>query len=182
MFAFFAEEIKQLRTLSQIDLWFYDESGFDLNPASVYGWQAKDSALSLPAQRGNVLTVAGFIQTDNSFEGYYHQGSSNQDLFIAYIEDFIEKRVQRKTIVVMDRASFHTAAKVKQKLKDWQKRNLYIQLLPAYCSELNLIEHLWRVIKHQWLPMTAYQSVQTLTQHLLEVLQNIGSKYRITFT
>ena len=182
MFDFFAEEIKHLRTLPEIDLWFYDESGFDLNPASMYGWQAKGSELALPAQRGNVLTVAGFIQTDNSFEGYYHQGSLNQDLFIAYIEDFIEKSVHRKTVVLMDRASFHTSAKVKQKLKEWQKRNLFIQFLPAYCSELNLIEHLWRMIKHEWLPLSAYQSAQTLTQHVLDILQNIGNKYRITFT
>jgi len=71
---------------------------------------------------------------------------------------------------------------VKQKLKDWQKRNLYMQFLPAYCSELNLIEHLWRMIKHEWLPLWAYQSAQTLTQQVLVIMQNMGSKYRITFT
>ena len=106
----------------------------------------------------------------------------DQDLLIAYIEDFIQKRVYRKTILLMDRASFHTAAKVKLRVKDWQKQNLYIQLLPAYCSELNLIEHLWRMIKHEWLPLSAYQSAQTLTQHVLDILQNIGNKYQITFT
>lgn len=127
----------------------YDESGFDLNPAPVYAWQAKGSQLILSVQRGNVLTIAGFMQTDNSFEGYYQQGSMDQEVFIAYVEDFIAKRVTRKTVVVMDRASFHTAAKVKEKIKQWQEKNLYIQLLPAYCSELNLIEILWRMIKHE---------------------------------
>ena len=183
MFQFFAQEIKHLRELtSEVELWFYDESSFHLNPTVPYAWQGKDSDLTLPAQRGNVLTVAGFMKTDNSFEGYYQQGSIDQDLFIAYIEDFIEKKVNRKTIVIIDRASFHTCAKVKQKSKDWQDKNLYIQLLPAYCSELNLIEHLWRMIKHEWLPLSAYQSAHSLTQHVLEILQNIGSKYRISFT
>jgi transposase len=182
MFHFFAQEIKQLRTLTEVELWFYDESSFHLNPTVVYAWQGKGSDVTLPAQRGNLLTVAGFMKTDNSFEGYYQQGSMDQDLFIAYIEDFITKRVKSKTIVIMDRASFHTCAKVKQKMQDWQKQHLYIQLLPAYCSELNLIEHLWRVIKHEWLPLSAYQSALSLTQQVLEILQNIGSKYRITFT
>lgn len=178
----FAQEIKHLQALSaEVDLWFYDESSFHLNPTAPYAWQAKGRALSVPAQRGNVLTVAGFLKKDNSFEGYYHRGSMDQDLFIAYIEDFIAKRVNRKTVVVMDRASFHTSAKVKEKSKQWQRQNLYIQLLPAYCPQLNLIEHLWRMIKHQWLPLTAYQSAQTLTQQVLEILQNIGNKYRITF-
>ncbi len=182
MFSFFAAEIKQLQTLSkEIDLWFYDESSFHLNPTVPYAWQSKQTHFSLPAQRGNVVTVAGFIKRDNSFEGYYHRGSMDQQLFIAYIDDFISKRVQRKTVVIMDRASFHTAAKVKEKIKQWQSQNLYIQLLPAYCPELNLIEHLWRMIKHQWLPLTAYQSAQSLTQQVLEILQNIGNKYRITF-
>lgn len=178
----FAQEIKHLQALSaEVDLWFYDESSFHLNPTAPYAWQAKGRALSVPAQRGNVLTVAGFLKKDNSFEGYYHRGSMDQDLFIAYIEDCIAKRVNRKTVVVMDRASFHTSAKVKEKSKQWQRQNLYIQLLPAYCPELNLIEHLWRMIKHQWLPLTAYESAQTLTQQVLEILQNIGNKYRITF-
>lgn len=105
----------------------------------------------------------------------------DQDLFLAYVEDFIAKRVHRKTVVIMDRASFHTAAKVQAKSRDWKKQNLHIQLLPAYCSELNLIEHLWRLIKHQWLALAAYQSPASLTQQVLDILQNIGSKYRITF-
>lgn len=181
LFDLFAQEIKHLQELSaEIELWFYDESSFHLNPTAPYAWQAKGSDLTLPAQRGNVLMVAGFLKKDNSFEGYYHQGSMDQDLFIAYIEDFFQRRVHRKTVLVMDRASFHTSAKVREKNK--QRQNLYIQLLPAYCPELNLIEHLWRMINQQWLPVTAYESAQTLTQQLLEILQNFGSKYRITFT
>jgi len=182
LFDLFAQEIKHLQASPEIDLWFYDESSFHLNPTAPYAWQAKGSTLSVPAQRGNVLTVAGFMRKDNSLEGYHHQGSMDQDLFIAYIDDFISNRVKTKTVVVMDRASFHTSAKVKEKSKQWQKKNLYIQLLPAYCPELNLIEHLWRMIKHQWLPLTAYESAQTLTQQVLEILQNFGGKYRITFT
>lgn len=182
MFDFFAEEIKSLQALSgELDLWFYDESSFHLNPTVPYAWQPKGSTFHLPAQRGNVLTVAGFLTKDNHFEGYYHSGSMDQDLFIAYVADFIAKRVHRKTVVIMDRASFHTAAKVKAKSQDWKKQNFYLQLLPAYSSELNLIEHLWRLVKHQWLALSAYQSAPTLTQQVLEILQNIGTKYRITF-
>lgn len=118
MFTFFAQEINHLRALAaERDLWFYDESSFHLNPTVPYAWQPKDSRFTLPAQRGNVLTVAGFLRTDNCFEGYYQTSSMDQDLFRAYIDDFMTKRVHQKTVVIMDRASFHTSAKVQQKSK-----------------------------------------------------------------
>lgn len=184
MLAFFTDELRALRhwqASGEIELWYYDESGFQLNPNGLYAWQAPHSLATLPAQRGNVLTVAGFLTTDNRFEGYYHQGAMDAELFIVYMEDFIRERVSKKTVVVMDRASFHTACQVQLKLKQWQAQNLFIQFLPAYCSELNLIEHLWRLVKHHWLPISAWQSAQQLTQHALEIFKNIGSTYQIDF-
>lgn len=184
MFSFFKEDIAHLRVMEQqgeIELWFYDESGFSLNANVPYAWQCKASEFTLPAKRGNVVTVAGFLRIDNSFEAYYAPGSMDTDLFIGYVEDFIKKRVSKKTILILDRASFHTAAKVKEKLQVWQRQNLYLQFLPAYCSEANLIENLWRFVKHEWLPLRAYESAQTLKEHVLYILQNIGSKYRISF-
>ena len=185
MFAFFTQELWALRhwqASGEIELWYYDESGFQLNPNGLYAWQAPDSQATLPAQRGNVLTVAGFLTTDNRFEGYYHQGAMDADLFIAYFDDFISQRVRKKTVVVMDRASFHRAQQVQEKIKQWQAQNVFIQLLPAYSSELNLIEHLWRLVKHHCLPISAWQSAQQLTQEVLDILKNIGTTYRIDFS
>lgn len=49
--------------------------------------------------------------------------------------------------------------------------------LPAtYSPEFNLIEFLWRKIKYEWLPITAYQSFQSLTDHVLKVLSGYGKK------
>jgi transposase len=166
----------------EIDLWYYDESGVQLNPNGLYAWQGPGLQATLPAQGGNVLTVAGFLTTDNGFEGYYHQGAMDAELFIAYFDDFIGQRVRKKTGVVMDRASFHTAHQVQEKIKQWQAQNVFIQLLPAYSSELNLIEHLWRLVKHHCLPIWAWQSAQQLTQQGLDILKNIGTTYRIDFT
>jgi hypothetical protein len=146
MFAFFTEELRALRHWQatgppgggEIELWYYDESGFQHNPNGLYAWQGPRWQATLPAQRGNVLTVAGFLTTDNRFEGYYHQGAMDTELFIAYFEDFIGQRVRHKTVVVMDHASFHTAHQVQEKIKQWEAQNVFIQLLPAYSSELNL--------------------------------------------
>ncbi len=44
-----------------------------------------------------------------------------------------------------------------------------------------LIEHLWRLAKHHWLSISAWQSAQQLTQQVLDILKNIGTTYRIDF-
>jgi hypothetical protein len=69
LYAFFKQEIAFLQQedkQGKIRLVFYDEAGFSQNPASVYAWLPQHSTVSLPALRGNVLTIAGFMQSDNT--------------------------------------------------------------------------------------------------------------------
>jgi hypothetical protein len=141
MFEFFKQELASLRaaqSANQIVLWYYDETGFSLNPNAVYAWLPKNAKSELPAQRGNVLTVSGFFRDDNTLQAYSHQGSMNSELFIAYVDDFLKHYPAAiKTIVLIDNASFHKSDDVKTKIKEWQKQNLFFQFLPPYCSELN---------------------------------------------
>ena len=82
MFEFFKQELASLRaaqSANQIVLWYYDETGFSLNPNAVYAWLPKNAKSELPAQRGNVLTIAGFFQSDNTLQAYSHQGSMSSE-------------------------------------------------------------------------------------------------------
>jgi DDE superfamily endonuclease len=83
--------------------------------------------------------------------------------------------------VLVDNAPIHTSDEFEVEIERWQKEDLYVKFLPAYCPELNLIEILWRKIKYEWLPLDAYQSFKTMTEALFDVIRGIGSKYRITF-
>jgi transposase len=56
-----------------------------------------------------------------------------------------------------------------------------VHFLPPYCPELNRIEILWRKIKYDWLPFSAYTSFAALKAALLDIFSNVGSKYQITF-
>lgn len=47
---------------------------------------------------------------------------------------------------------------MRDKLEEWQQRNIEIFELPSYSSELNLIEILWRFIKYDWMEISAYRS------------------------
>src|SRR6266496_5060536 len=63
----------------------------------------------------------------------------------------------------------------------WKKHGLIIKYLPPYSPELNLIEILWRRIKYDWLPFSAYACLNAMIEALDDILSHVGSKYQITF-
>lgn len=83
---------------------------------------------------------------------------------------------------MIDNAPLHPSATFAARRTDWEEDGLHFLSLPSYCPELNLIEHLWRKIKYEWLPLRATESFNRLTEELFKVLKSVGSKYRITFT
>jgi len=60
--------------------------------------------------------------------------------------------------VIIDNASVHTSSDFIEQIPKWEKKGIIIRSLPTYCSELNIIETLWRFIKYSWLPFSAYSS------------------------
>lgn len=188
---FFQQEITALlecEKRNEICLWFYDESGFNLNPNSMYAWLPKEKtgikAAELPAKRGNVLTVAGFLRHNNELEAFHHKGTMNEQTFCAYVDAFIampERDLTKQNIIIIDNASFHKTKLVQEKMSIWKKSNVFFQFIPPYCSELNHIEMLWRNIKHQWLNIHDFASPKTLTDAVINILELFSSKYSITF-
>jgi transposase len=66
------------------------------------------------------------------------------------------------------------------KAKSALSSGITIPITP-YSPELNIIE-IWRKIKYEWLPFSAYESFQSLKDALFEVLANIGKSYTIKFS
>ncbi len=75
----------------------------------------------------------------------------------------------------------HRSKAFTAKMEGWLIRGVIPRFIPPYCPELNLIEMLWRKIKYEWLPMSAYQSFDRLKQSVNGVLENVGGKFFITF-
>jgi transposase len=83
------------------------------------------------------------------------------------------------TVVVLDNARIHTGAEVLTQRDRWLAEGLMLYYLPTYSPELNLIEILWRKLKYEWLPFSAYLSFGALKNAIAEVFDNIGEKYQI---
>ena len=176
-------ELSELNTYADdgiIDLHYFDESGFSLTPVVPYAWQPKGSTIEVPAARSAQLNVLGFINTKCDFTSFVVNGTVDSDAVIACFDSFCET-ISKPTWIVVDNAPTHTATKFKNKRETWEQKGLYIYYLPAYSPELNIIEIVWRFIKYQWMPFSAYLSSKNLANSLDEILKNLGAKYRITF-
>ena len=109
------------------------------------------------------------------FEPSIHTG-----VVLACVDAFC-KLSKKKTVVMLDNASIHTSEEFEDRIPHWKKQGLIIKYLPTYSPELNLIEILWRRIKYDWLPFSAYSCLNAMIEALDDILSNVGSKYQITF-
>lgn len=69
---------------------------------------------------------------------------------------------------------------MKETLKYWQNRGLYIFLLP-YSAQLNMIERLWKEIKGGWLRPCDYESFDSLCYAVNRVFANVGKSIYLKF-
>lgn len=165
----------------EIDFYYFDESGFSLEPCIPYAWQPVGKTIEVPSSRSKRLNVLGFLDSQCDFESYVFERSITSDVVIACFDSFV-KRLTKKTVVLIDNASMHTSNAFESKIADWELQGLNIQNIPAYSPELNKIEILWRKMKYEWLEFSDYLSFETLTKAVEHILVNIGGKYRINFT
>ncbi len=165
---------------SKLDLWYYDEAGFTLQPCVPYAWQLVGQTLELASSHGPRQNVLGFFNLHNEFHSFAFEGSIDTQTVIQCF-DLFSKQKKKPAIVVIDNAPIHTSDEFEQQIEIWEEQDLYIKFLPPYCPELNLIEILWRKIKYEWLPLDAYQDFKAMTESLFDVIRGIGSKYRIIF-
>ena len=170
----------------KLDLFYFDEAGFNLTPCIPYAWQKKNTSIELFAQRGSTQTVLGFMNKQLDFYAYTKDGSTKSQDVIFCIDHFCQqirdgKTKAHPTILVLDNAPTHTSRLFKERIPYWRDKGLRIEFLPKYSPELNLIEILWRFIKYKWLPFEAYNSKQSLVNELNNILIHIGTTYQINF-
>lgn len=126
--------------------------------------------------------MLGFLSRQGKLIYHSTTETVTTEVVIEAFDRFIsQKSPDTFAIVVVDNASVHRSALFQRKRLEWQNQRVYVIYLSSYSPELNLIEILWRKVKYEWLSLAAYESFQSLRQHVHEVLSGYGREYRISF-
>src|SRR5215211_1649759 len=64
------EALQQQEDQGKIDLYYFDESGFALDPSIPYAWQEPKSVIELPAMKYGRINVLGFLNRNNDLHAY----------------------------------------------------------------------------------------------------------------
>lgn len=177
-------DVKSLRrqaVAGEITLYYYDEAGFSLTPCVPYAWQDKGVTLALPTSRSTPFNVVGFFDVvAQQLHSFVTTAAVDSEFVIACFEH-LSQLLTQPTVIILDQAPTHTSRAFQARIPAWEAQGLFVYPLSAYSPELNLIEILWRKIKYEWLPLSAYESCQALFRALKKVLAGVGSKYQINF-
>jgi transposase len=176
------EELTKRADQGEIELIYFDGSGFNLWAKIVYAWQRRGERIVVPVTRGISQNVLGFMwHRCQKFTSFVFEGTIDSHVVVGCFDNIAET-IEKETVIVIDNAPTHTSQEFEEKIQEWEKLGLKIYYLPKYCPMLNKIEMLWEKIKYDWLSWEAYECQKSLREGLDEILAQIGSKYLITFS
>jgi|TARA_R110002051_G_scaffold99251_6_gene169663 hypothetical protein len=128
------------------------------------------------------LNVLGFLSRQGKLIYHSTMATITTEVVIEAFDRLVaQKSPDTFAIVVLDNASVHRSKAFRRKELEWMSHRVYLGYLSAYSPELNFIEILWRKVKYEWLPMTAYESFSALKGYVHKVLSGYGSEYLIIF-
>ncbi len=119
------EALQRQEDHGKIDWYYYDESGFALDPTIPYAWQEPKSVIELPARKAGRINVLGFMHRHNDLPPFLFEESIHTGVVIACFDAFC-RTITKKTVVVIDHASIHTSDEFEDRIPYWKKQRLVI--------------------------------------------------------
>jgi transposase len=125
---------------------FVDEMGVHTSLAPLYGYSPKGERvrLGVPRNRGENTTLLASITLGGMGETMAIEGSTNREVFEAYVEHALAPTLQAEQVVIMDNLSAHKPARVREMI---ESRGCELIYLPAYSPDFNPIEEAFSKIK-----------------------------------
>jgi transposase len=126
---------------------FVDEMGVHTSLAPLYGYSRKGERvrLEVPRNRGkNTTLLASITLLGGMGEPMAVEGSTDKEVFEAYVEHVLAPTLEAGQIVIMDNLPAHKPARVRELIEG---RGCELIYLPAYSPDLNPIEEAFSKIK-----------------------------------
>lgn len=173
--------LEDLSEQGLVDLSYGDESRVSLEPCVPYGWQFADEDVFMPAQKGAGLNCFALLTRNNQCLIQTCQQNINSRLVLDRLEE-LSTGLKNLTVIVLDNARIHTWRIIKERIKVWQQRGLYLFYLPRYSPPLNIVEIWWRKLKYEWLSPLDYQDKENLFYQIRLALTAVGENLFIQFS
>lgn len=164
-----------------MDIYYFDESGFNLTPNLPYAWSKVGKTLSIPSRMSKKLNVLGFLNINSSKLFASTTYDKVDTAVVIEVFNLFVETLTKDTIVVVDNAPTHTSKKFKEQIKTWEEKGLRIFFLPPYSPQLNPIEQLWKFMKYYWIELDAYKSVEKMKEYVEKIIIGYGTDYEINF-
>jgi putative transposase len=173
--------LKAKAAAGRLTLYYLDECGFAPTLPVGYSW-------TLPGERRFVRYEAPQGRRVNALAAYRPYGRSPRlEVFTAertwdaydllgFLKALPWSKVPR--VVVLDNASIHTSKVIRRARKGLADSGIYLYFLPPYSPELNLIEPLFRQVKHQEIPQRSFSTRSGLREAVAGGFTNYGRRLR----
>jgi transposase len=126
---------------------FVDEMGVHTSLAPLYGYSRKGERvrLDVPRNRGkNTTLLASMTLLGGMGETMAVEGSTDKEVFEAYVERALAPTLEAGQVVIMDNLPAHKPARVRELIEE---RGCELIYLPSYSPDLNPIEEAFSKIK-----------------------------------
>jgi transposase len=82
------EALQKQEDQGRIDLYYFDEAGFTLDPYIPYAWQEPGTVIEVPAQKYGRMNVVGFMNRKNDLHPFIFEQSVHTGVVMACFEAF----------------------------------------------------------------------------------------------
>ena len=153
---------------------FVDEMGVHTSLAPLYGYAAKGERvrLSVPRNRGKNTTLLAAMTLDGMGQTMAVEGSTDQEVFDAYVEHVLAPTLETGQVVILDNLSAHKPARVRELI---ECRGCELIYLPSYSPDFNPIEEAFAKIKNI-LRQAGARTKDALVEVLGEALSAISAQ------
>jgi transposase len=153
---------------------FVDEMGVHTSLAPLYGYSAKGERvrLSVPRNRGKNTTLLAAMTLDGMGETMAVEGSTDQEVFDAYVEHVLAPTLETGQVVILDNLSAHKPVRVRELI---ECRGCQLIYLPSYSPDFNPIEEAFAKIK-SILRQAGARTKDALVEVLGEALSAISAQ------
>ena len=147
-----------------------DEAAVWLTQPNTYTWHPVGTPMAVPTSKARGirarLNLMGSVDLASGEVQYREiDGNTTSAEVVAVIDTLAtQARPDCPTVVVLDQASIHTSAAVRQHRPRWIALGLFIAYLPSYSPELNPMEGRWRHLKYHDLSTRHFDDKAQLRQ------------------